>query len=315
MNIANTSNTKVLYVLGRGRSGSTIFANTVAAHEGWFSAGELRYLWDPVAVRDRDCACGRPISACPVWSKVLDDVSDISPEAAAAWQREVVTERNLARLLRYRDGGTWPALEHFIAVMSRVYRSLARVTGANVIVDSSKRPSYAAVVRLLPRCDLYAIHLIRDPRASAYSWATSHHASVFGDGAQVRRRNALDSTIRWNVLNLEAELVLRRLGPQRGMRVRYEDFVAAPRAETAEVARFLGAGDVASPFRDEKTVRLGPNHTIAGNPSRFAVGEVAIQDSADWRVKQRPLDRRVATAAALPFLYRYGYRARWRSPR
>lgn len=306
----NGADTKVLYILGRGRSGSTIFANVIAAHEGFFSAGEVRYLWDPVVARDGQCACGRPVSDCPVWSKVLDRVSDISVEDAGAWQREVVTERNLPRLLRHRPDGRWPAAENFIRTMARVYDAIREVTGATVIIDSSKRPSYAAVVRLLPAADLFALHLVRDPRASAYSWATTRHKSVFGGAAEVRRRNAFDSTIRWNVLNVEAELLLRNIPQQRRLRLRYEDFVALPRPLADEVVRFVGAEAGPSPFREANSIVLGENHTIAGNPSRFSAGTVTIEDRGDWRSGQSSVDRVVATAVASPFLHRYGYAVR-----
>lgn len=301
---------KILYVMGRGRSGSSIFANVIGEHQGFFSAGELRYLWDPVVRRDGDCGCGHTVSTCPVWSQVLDRLSDVSVEAAAEWQREVVTERNLLRLLRYPRDGTWLALDGFVGLMSRVYQALGDVTGASVIVDSSKRPAYAAVVRLLAGLDLYCIHLIRDPRASAYSWGSSRHRSVFGGGKEVKRRGALDSTIRWNVLNLEAELLLRRLAKTRALRLRYEEFVAAPRDVAAQVTAFVGETDAVSPFLDTETLVLTPNHTIAGNPSRFAVGEVTIEDKGRWRSEQRALDRRVATTVAAPFLHRYGYKMR-----
>lgn len=298
---------KVLYVLGRGRSGSTIFANVIGEHDRFFSAGEIRYLWDPVARNDAACACGEPLSSCPVWSKVIDRLGDVSIEDAARRQREIVTERNLRKLLRYKRDGSWPSLDSFTAVMERVYAALAEVTGASVIVDSSKRPSYAAVVRLLDGCDLYCVQMTRDPRASAYSWAHSRHGSVFGEGKEVPRRNALDATIRWDVLTMEAEMVLRRLPGNRRMRMRYEDFVGAPRDTAALVTRFVEEAEVSSPFVDERRLTLGPNHTIAGNPSRFATGELVIQDRGDWRASQGALERTVATVVALPYLRRYGY--------
>lgn len=304
---AREDSIKILYVLGRGRSGSTIFANVLGEHDGFFSAGEVRYLWDPVLKNRAECACGEQLSTCPVWSKVLERLEDVPVEEAAGWQREVVTERNLLRLLRYRGNGSWPALEAFASVMKRVYEALGEATGASVIVDSSKRPSYAAVVRLLEDCDLYCIQMVRDPRASAYSWASRRHRSVFGDGKEVTRRNAFDSTLRWNILNLEAEVLLRYLSLERRMRLRYEDFVAEPRDTAARVTGFVGENGVRSPFIDQRTVTLTPNHTIAGNPSRFSSGELVVQDSGEWRTHQKSVDRQITTAMALPYLRRYGY--------
>ena len=300
------SRTKVLYVMGRGRSGSTIFANVLGQHDGFVAVGEVRYLWDPVVKNSGTCACGEMVSACPMWSKVLELIGDMPIQDVVRWQNEVVAERNLWKLLRYSNDGSWPALENYRSVMSRVYHALAEVAGASVVVDSSKRPSYAAFVRLLENCELYCIQLIRDPRASAYSWGTRRHASAFGADKEVKRRNALDSTIRWDVLNLEAELLLRRMPPERKMRLRYEDFVAAPRATADRVTTFV-EHPAKSPFLGDDTVELTPNHTIAGNPSRFSTGELVIRDTGEWRTNQKPGHRLVATAVALPYLLRYGY--------
>ena len=297
---------KVLYVMGRGRSGSTIFANVLGQHDGYFAAGEVRFLWDPVVTQGAPCACGQIVSACPVWSQVLELVGDVAVADVARWQNEVVEERNLRKLLRYPNDGSWHALESYRSVMTRVYDALTQVTGASVIVDSSKRPSYAAFVRLLEGCDLYCIQLIRDPRASAYSWGTRRHPSAFGAGREVKRRNPLDSTIRWDVLNLEAQNLLKRLPVERKMRLRYEDFVAAPRTIAEEVIAFVG-WPTKSPFLSEDMVELTPGHAIAGNPSRFASGKLVIRDTGEWRTNQPPSHRFVATVVALPFLRRYGY--------
>src|SRR3712207_200886 len=55
-------------------------------------------------------------------------------------------------------------------VLERLYRAIQKVSGAAVIVDSSKRSTYAVLLSLLPFADLRVVHLVRDSRAVAYSW-------------------------------------------------------------------------------------------------------------------------------------------------
>lgn len=297
---------KVLYVLGRGRSGSTIFGNVLGELDGFFCGGEIRFLWDPVVVRSSLCGCGSVVFECPVWSGVLARLSDVDVGEVARWQHEIVKEHNTVRLLRHRAGRRWHALESYAGVMRRLYDALADVTGARVIVDTSKRPSYAAFLATLGEFDPCYVHLVREPHASAYSWRSRKYASAQGD-REVTRRSALDSTLRWDLLNLGSEAVLRRAGAERSMRIRYEDFVAAPRA-TVEAARALvNEPSSSSPFVDERTVALGVNHSIAGNPSRFSTGTLVLEDRSEWREGQSRLDRWVTTAVAFPFLQRYGY--------
>lgn len=297
---------KVLYVLGRGRSGSTIFANVLGELDGYFAGGELRFLWDPVVIRHGSCGCGQPITECTVWAAVLDHLSDIDVQEAADLQHEIVREANMLRLLMWPGRSTWPARERFARLMGRVYEAVADVTRARVIVDSSKRPSYAAFLRGVPGCDPYYVHLVREPRASAYSWQSRRYESARGNG-EVTRRGPLDATLRWSLLNLESEGLLHAVGATRGITTRYEDFIAQPRPHVERIAEMIGETSWRSPFLDDHTVVLRPNHTIAGNPSRFATGTLVLEDRAEWKIKQAARDRWVATAVALPFLRRYGY--------
>jgi hypothetical protein len=298
---------KLLYVLGRGRSGSTVFANVLGELDGFFSGGEIRSFWDPVVVRGSTCGCGVPIRECKVWSHALNRLADVDVDEVSAWQHHIVREHQTFKLLRYRRTRRWDPLEKYADVMCRLYDALAEVTGARVIVDSSKRPSYAAFLRTVPGLDPYYIHLVREPRASAYSWLNRRYESSRGGGEEVTRRGALDATLRWDLLNLGSDAIIRRTGPNRALRIRYEDFIAHPREHVESARILLKEPGGSSPFVNDHTVRLGANHNIAGNPARFLTGSIQLEDKREWRRSQTRLDRWVTTAVALPFLHRYGY--------
>jgi hypothetical protein len=295
---------RIVYVLGRGRSGSTIFAQVLGALDGFFSAGEVRALWDPVLSHDSPCACGEPVTGCPVWSEVLGKLGHVDRDQAARWQREVVRESRLPRLLRRPADQRWPALADYRRVMAEVYSAVTEVTGCRTVVDSSKRPSYAMVVGGLAGLDAYFVHLVRDPRACAYSWRTRRHTGA--SGATVRQHGAVDATLRWSLLNLGSEAVLWTAGDRRRLRLRYEDFAAAPRETVAAVAALAG-GSVDGAFLGPRTVRVRESHALAGNPSRHQTGTLVIREDGEWWARQRTLDRWLASAVALPLLRRYRY--------
>ena len=91
------------------------------------------------------------------------------------------------------------------------------------------------------------------------------------------------------------------------MLLRYEDFVSRPRDAAAAIADMLGQASAALPFEDDRTIRLGTNHTVSGNPSRFTTGSVQIRPDQEWIRAQPPGDRWVTTALTLPLLPRYRY--------
>ncbi|MBA3432215.1 MAG: hypothetical protein H0U16_12145, partial [Actinobacteria bacterium] len=49
---------KVLFIMGWTRSGSTILDNLLGEVEGFFSTGELHYLWRRGLLEGRLCSCG-----------------------------------------------------------------------------------------------------------------------------------------------------------------------------------------------------------------------------------------------------------------
>jgi hypothetical protein len=115
----------------------------------------------------------------------------------------------------------------------------------------------------------------------------------------------VDATVRWDLLNLGAEAVLRS-ARERGLRLRYEDFAANPRDAVARIAAWLG-NPPAEAFVDDRTVQVPRSHALAGNPSRERTGRVVIREDREWRAGQRPLDHWLATATGLPLLRRYRY--------
>jgi hypothetical protein len=79
-----------------------------------------------------------------------------------------------------RPRGLERAVVAYREVLGRVYRAVRSVSGASVIVDSSKYATYGGLLAGVPGLDLRALHLVRDSRAVAYSWRRSHPAARGG---------------------------------------------------------------------------------------------------------------------------------------
>ena len=93
----------------------------------------------------------------------------------------------------------------------------------------------------------------------------------------------------------------------RSLRVHYERFVEAPQETVRTILAHAGEGEAPLPFVSETEVELRPNHTVAGNPSRFSTGRVAVRVDDEWKSKMRRWDRLRVTAVTWPLLLRYGY--------
>lgn len=307
--------TTVLFVAGSGRSGSTLLDNILGQIDGYFSGGELRYIWERGLLENRLCGCGRRFRECPVWQAVLHEafggMDGVDPRAMMRQQRMLTRVRHVPLLLaRGRTlGASEAGVDGLADAIARLYRAVRTVTGTRVIVDSSKLPTYGYLLEANEAIDLRVVHLVRDPRAAAYSWMRKKAQPDRGAPGYMQRQRPLKTSVLWALWNSTAEAFWRR-APDRYLRLRYEDLVQDPRHSVLRILSLLGDRPGTLPFVDERTVALGPNHTVAGNPDRLKDGNVTLRADAEWVRKMPVRTRALVTAVTSPLLPHFGYSLR-----
>jgi hypothetical protein len=190
-----------------------------------------------------------------------------------------------------------------------LYRTLAEVSGAPLLLDSSKHPGEALLAATLAPVELRVVHLVRDPRAVAFSWQRVRpRPSGLDDGRTMVTMAPGRVGAQWLAVQAAALAVRDVVGPARYRLVRYEDLTADPAAVLRSVADFAGLAGVPLPAFDGRTVALGPTHSVTGNPSRFVTGPVAVEADEEWRRGLGLGDRLRVTARAWPAMAALGYR-------
>jgi sulfotransferase family protein len=314
--------TAVLYIAGTGRSGSTVLANILGEVDGVFAAGEVRYLWQRGLKESRLCGCGLPVRECPVWSQVLARAGYLDdPERVDSVMRMLQRTgriRNLPGILaggvrHSLDPAQSPAYKEDRAALSDLYAAMADVTGSRVIVDSSKLPAYANVLAATPGIDLHVVHLIRDPRGAAHSWASKKELSDGAARSHMEQIGPAKSAVLWDVWNIAGGMLFRG-GPDRYLRLRYEDFVADPPAAVRRILAMVGMEDADLPFVNGNEARTTANHSVAGNPDRLRHGQITLRSDDRWRTAMAARDRRLVSTLTSPLLLRYGYPLRPATP-
>lgn len=295
----------VLYLAGWGRSGSTIISGALDGWEGVTAVGEVRSLFGlgwGIGIR---CSCDRPLQECPTWQTILERAYGSPPErqsmlTIARLQDRFSGIRSLGSVL---TGPESPELEDYRDRLAKLYRAIGPV-----VVDSSKSPGYAAVLAGIPEIDLRLVHLIRDPRATAFSWQRTKIHPDFPDQREMTRYPAWKSTGLWLAWNLGIERLTTHGVPT--MRLRYEDFARDPGGSL----RALGHHGGLEPPDAVDVFLPTSNHMVHGNPGRRGEGRIVITEDDAWRSDLTTLDGGVATLLALPRLARYGYPIRWKRP-
>lgn len=301
----------VLYIAGCGRSGSTLLDNLLGQFEGCFAGGELWQVWRRGLIENRRCSDGPAFREHPFWREVLTrafggpgEITDARAAGLAQAARSLLVSARYPRLALGSLPDVRAGLDDYREATTRLYAAIAAVSGARVLVDSSKTPVYAACLASLPGLRLHVLHLVRDPRAVAHSWA--RHREQPDKGGMMDRHGTLWSGLQWRMANASA----RALGVAGGLPyrlLRYEDFTRSPGEELLSIVRWLGLEGTGFPLQDDGRFVLRPGHAFSGNPGRFRAGPQALRADEEWRHALAAPKRLVVEALAGAQMRRYGY--------
>jgi hypothetical protein len=308
-------------VVGPGRSGTTVLGGILGEVDAVFCPGELRWLWRRGVLASRRCGCGALITECAIWSQVLARGNAAhalatagdqraAAEAVVAWQKEIASGRRRHRVLSLSSQPGWPALENYIEVLGATIDEIFAVTGASVIVDTSKRPRDAAVIARIAGLEHVVVQMVRDPRAVAHSWGRVKALPDNDKSTAMGTRGPWSSLRRWTGNCLDSEYLRRHISADRWLFIRYEDFVADPRSAIDDILDLVGRPPSDNPVQADGSVTMTGNHTVAGNPNRFDKGAVKIRSDDEWVRPETRAQQIVLGIAALPLMRKYHYAVR-----
>lgn len=295
----------IAYIGGSGRSGSTLLDRAIGQLPHAVSTGELLDVWRAGIGENRLCGCGERFADCGFWQRVGD-------EAYGGWSAiDASSTERLLKGLGYRrtlfDRPPPAELDAARRVLVPLYEAIASVSGSTLIVDSSKLPAYGALLAAVFPNRVRAVHLIRDSRGLAHSWAKRvKRPDTPGRDVEMLRMSPVSVAARWILHNAAMESLGARVP---SVRVRYETFLQDPRCELGRILDIVGwpADDERLEFINGSEIGLVADHTVMGNPMRMKTGSVALRLDDQWRSNLPALDRLAVTALTWPWLLRYRY--------
>ena len=284
---------KLICFSGAGRCGSTLLARLLGEVPGLRTIGEgIGYSLDAhIRSNNRLCSCGEPVESCRFWEPLIRE----NPDAFTGRAGDLIRLRGLPLLLL-----PWKpraVREHLDAMGQRAeqfLRSVQTQIGTDVIVDSTKNPAFVHILSARKDIDLNVIHLVRDARGFVFSRSKPK--------GNLKRIHPVRAAVVWSLRNWTAGLTRHRAA--RSWRIRYEDFVREPAHYLDRIVRGVTGrsgelGFIRGPLAD-----VSRQHMLAGNPDKFVVSRLTIEER-EWRLS-RGLNLVVSTLT-LPLLLRYGY--------
>jgi hypothetical protein len=308
---------RLIYIGGYSRSGSTLLLRLLGEAPGLVAVGELFDLWQRSYIENQLCGCGEVFMGCPFWRKVTIEAFGSAPEEVASHPYQDMRAKvqghshihqlwfPLLRQRRYSE-----RLAAYVGVLSRIYKAIETISGARYIVDSSKVPQFAWLLSEMPETEVHMVHLVRDSRATAYSWQRRRvRPEIAWKVQHMDRHSLLRSALEWDLFNLM--LRSRRGCLASYTLIRYEDLVQEPAYQLQRIAASIGEKwDTQSEGIEKGKLNLHISHTASGNPSRFKSGETEVRRDDEWIRSMRADKKVLVSALTIGGLARYGYRLR-----
>lgn len=307
---------RVVYVMGAGRSGSTVLDTILNNHEDVIGVGELVHLFIEGSAAKENCSCGEARDACEIWRSVRERWSELTGLPSITQHERLMTKFTRVQRLaipewhRLRSGNPDPDFAKCIKQTHATYQAIAEATGKRVIIESSKNPLRAKLLCLTPGLDVRLVHLVRDARGVAWSRMKPFAKSKEGGVPQdIRPKPIHLSAGYWLFMNFLSEQVRKSFPDQPSTRIHYEDFVSSPERTLTEIGEVAGLdySSVANRLLAEEP--MAPGHLYAGNRVRTA-GPIKLRSDIAWAEKLTPNQKRLTWLLAGHKLRQYGYERR-----
>lgn len=210
----------IIYILGSGRSGTTLLDIVLGNSLGILSCGELMRF---VETRGKPPECTTDSENYRFWSRITDRMSRkyagrIDFNNLLRIIRGIEYHRSLLRTYfgMLADGN----ISEYKTYNRHLFDSIFETVSETVIVDSSKWPSRALALYKYLDYDICFIYLVRNPVMVVKSFGKA--------GIEQDRKGYISANIYYFLVNSVCKLVLRKLRNARTVTVRYEDLIANP---------------------------------------------------------------------------------------
>lgn len=284
---------EILYIMGTGRSGTTILEILLANNPGVTGVGEVNRIIRDGFLDDRLCACGDPARQCELWSAVLS-ASGWAHSDLLKLASEFERQESHKRFALTYAGLPRRQFERYRAANRVLFDAVGVARGCHVIVDSSK---YAGRALLLARSFPEKVRVLCITRSAAGLL----RAFQKKNDAEQRPKGVLAAAAYYFYVMLCMRLVKARL-KERCLAIRFEDLHRDPCTVLNDIDTWSGYSLAASRARIAADDWFDVGHIVTGNRLRKK-GRVKFESTSDKKAAAET--QRIAERLIAPVLETY----------
>jgi len=271
---------KIVYIMGRGHSGSTVLDSLLSNNPNVRGVGEFI-----MGVDERfPCSCGEYLTDCSFWSKVKNIFESESNKGWFYSAKKLKNVSDIARVPKILLGNFEESeVEEIKNITNSMIKSIYKVCKKSIVVDSSKEVARALFMAKYSK-DVQFIHLVRNPFQVMCSEVSSLESKegyyVYGKtfkSKYIKIPVFVLSIINWLVYNFVCEIV--KSHAENHLTIRYEDLSTNYKSTINEIGNFIGEdmSKTINDISDKRSIKI--KHKLAGN-------EMAKKDSFKFRLRE-----------------------------
>jgi hypothetical protein len=278
---------KLIYLLGAGRSGTTLLTIMLSAYENITSLGEMHQFLEH-SNQKRLCACGATLSRCEFWSRIENDweCNDVSSIKLEERFRKLENHSRIPLALLGIKSNS-----EYLNYHEKLLTQISQLEDNNWLLDSSKYIARYLMLRASKKISLKGIYMVRDVRGVIHS---------FGKKVQTRR-SPLNAIMYYSAINFFGQLVCWT--DKRIIKIRYEDLMCHPEITMQKIYDHIFEEDAEMPPLVE-TYRMP--HIIGGNRMKSSQEVKIIYDQA-WKRSMKRVQQIGYAILVFPFMFINSY--------
>ena len=297
----------LIYVTGRGLSGSTILDIALSQSSNVIGMGEFVIGM----YKKGKCSCGERLAECDKWKELFYAESGIVKQDFEYLKNESKVT-NFLKYFVFNEKNFQRRAKKYLEINTKVLNIKRSSCDSDFIVDSSKEVTRGLILsRGYDKCVI--IHLIRDPFKVVSS--VIYHFEQ-GEGFRFMRKkyknkNAifiylLIASYGWLIGNFLIELagIYNR---DKKIRIRYEDLCATP-VKVIEIIEKRIKHDLSGTKEFLNGEKAAKNfHTVRGNPTKSNKNLMFNKNRAVGRDRLSVFQRTIVRIIVAPLRVAYGY--------
>ncbi len=209
----------VLYLLGSGRSGTTLLATILNSTPNILTAGELHQFYTYLHIKST-CSCGKIVYDCNFWETVIKTLN-LSDNELLEFEKKQNKEERHKYILSIILGKK--ASLDYTSSQDKLFNAINKFNNKEWILDSSKYIGRFLLLKQLKTINLKGIYVVRDVRGVIHSF-----------NKQVQTpKSPINSIIYYYLTNFFGQIVCWT--NKDVIKVRYEDFIEDPLAVVEKI--------------------------------------------------------------------------------